>query len=342
VITATDGPASPLARMADIRARFSGAPARSGSTFAGALAAAGSLLDGSAADSLPLDATSATGTATADPSGGGVTGDDVVDTAKGFLGIPYVWGGSDPSTGLDCSGLVQNVFHRLGIDLPRTSREQARVGTPVASLADARPGDVLAFGSPVHHVGIYLGDGRMIEAPGRGKDVRISELGSRTPTAIRRMTGPGTAAAASSGIGRSSVSTAVSGTGISAAVRAYAPQFAAAAQRWGVPAGVLAAVAQTESGGDAGAVSPAGARGLMQFMPGTAKSYGIDPMDPSQSIDAAARMLSQLRDRFGSIELALAAYNAGPGAVQRYGGVPPYSETQRYVSKVMGLAGGAR
>ena len=108
----------------------------------------------------------------------GVSGEDVVASAKKYLGVPYVWGGTDPQKGLDCSGLVQRAFADLGIDLPRVSYQQAAAGTQVdGGLAAAQPGDVLAFGSPVHHVAIYLGNNQMIEAPRPGLDVRITDIG---------------------------------------------------------------------------------------------------------------------------------------------------------------------
>ena len=97
-------------------------------------------------------------------------------------------------------------------------------------------------------------------------------------------------------------------------------------------------MAKTESGFNSSAVSSAGATGLMQFMPATAKGLGVDATDPASSIDGAARYLSQLSTRFGSTDLALAAYNAGPGTVQRYGGMPPYAETTSYVQKVTSAA----
>ena len=116
----------------------------------------------------------------------GVTGSDVVADAKKYLGVPYVWGGTDPKTGLDCSGLVQRVYSDLGYHLPRVSYEQAKAGRPVASLDKAQPGDILAFNSPVSHVAIYLGDGKMIEAPRPGLSVHVTDVYA-TPTAIRRI-----------------------------------------------------------------------------------------------------------------------------------------------------------
>jgi soluble lytic murein transglycosylase-like protein len=112
--------------------------------------------------------------------------------------------------------------------------------------------------------------------------------------------------------------------------------FDAAGAAHGVDPALLAAVARVESGLDPTAVSPAGARGLMQLMPSTAAGLGVDdPFDPAQAVDGAARLLRSHLDRFGSLELALAAYNAGAGAVARYGGIPPYPETQAYVRRVL-------
>lgn len=291
----------------------------------------------SAGFATALDAASATASPapTAVPAGG--SGAAVVDDARKYLGIPYLWGGTDPARGLDCSGLVQRVYGDLGYDLPRVAADQARVGTAVPSLDQAQPGDLLAFGSPVHHIGIYIGDGQMIEAPHTGAQVRVSDV-YETPTAIRRVLGsaahPGTAPAATVTVARP---VGASATGGLAAVP-YGPLFAAAGQRYGIDPTLLAAVAKQESGYNPRAVSGAGAQGLMQLMPGTAAGLGVtNPFDPTQAVDGAARMLRDLTSRFGSTRLALAAYNAGPGAVLKYGDVPPYPETQAYVRNVLAL-----
>jgi len=268
------------------------------------------------ADALGTDATT-------------VTGDDVVADAKKYLGVPYQWGGTDPDTGLDCSGLTQLVYSELGYSIPRVSADQATVGQAVDSLADAKPGDLLFFGSPVHHVAIYMGNNQMIEAPHTGEDVRISDVWD-TPTHIRRIVGD--SSLLSDGGGTAS---AVGATGTTP----YAAVFTAASARTGVSARLLEAVAQEESGFDANAVSGAGAQGIMQLMPSTAESLGVDhPFNAAESINGAATYLRSLLQEFnGNTSLALAAYNAGPGAVTKYGGIPPYAETQKYVKDVESL-----
>jgi soluble lytic murein transglycosylase-like protein len=112
----------------------------------------------------------------------------------------------------------------------------------------------------------------------------------------------------------------------------------AAANKYGIDPALLAGVVKQESNFNPNAKSGAGAKGLTQLMDATARGLGVtDPFDPAQSLDGGARFLSGLLKQFhGDQSLALAAYNAGPGAVQKYGGIPPYEETQRYVPKVLG------
>lgn len=119
----------------------------------------------------------------------------------------------------------------------------------------------------------------------------------------------------------------------------HAAQFKAAAKATGVDDAWLRAIAHAESGFDATAQSPKGAQGVMQLMPRTAKEYGVvDPFSSAQSIGAGARFLKSLAKRYkGDMTLVAAAYNAGIGTVARYGGVPPYAETQAYLVKVLAL-----
>ena len=119
----------------------------------------------------------------------------------------------------------------------------------------------------------------------------------------------------------------------------YAKQFRASAKSSGVDDALLRAIAHAESGFDPRAVSPKGAQGVMQLMPATARLYGVaDPFSASQSIGGGARQLQALLKLYkGDRMLVAAAYNAGVGAVARYGGVPPYAETQAYVEKVEAL-----
>jgi cell wall-associated NlpC family hydrolase len=283
----------------------------------------------------------------------GTSGSAVVSDAQKYLGVPYQWGGTDPATGLDCSGLVQRVYEDLGVQLPRTSEEQAQIGTPVSSLADAQPGDLVFFagsdGTPSSpgHVGIYVGNGMMIDAPHTGTDVQVQPVGD--PVAIRRVLSP--AATVSAGGGSSPLLDAglpiFQGAAGSATARgmdalgvppSLQPLLQEAGQRYGVDPLLLASVAKQESGFQPGAVSPAGAVGLMQLMPATAAGLGVNPSDPASAIDGAAQLLSGYLGHYGgSVPLALAAYNAGPGAVSEYGGVPPYGETQAYVRDITSM-----
>ncbi|MFM8883345.1 MAG: lytic transglycosylase domain-containing protein [Solirubrobacterales bacterium] len=146
-----------------------------------------------------------------------------------------------------------------------------------------------------------------------------------------------------SNAGSRSVGFAPAGGGLPAFVPArYAPAIRRASVRWSVGAAILAAQLKAESDFNPRVVSPVGARGIAQFMPGTARTYGLrDPFDPEASIDAQAHFMHDLLRRFGSVPLALAAYNAGPGRVAACGCIPPIPETQAYVAKILALAAGA-
>ncbi len=112
-----------------------------------------------------------------------------------------------------------------------------------------------------------------------------------------------------------------------------------ASREYGVPTWLIKAVIAAESAGRADAISPAGAKGLMQLMDATATEVGVENVfDPTENIRGGTRYLRWMLDRFGSIPLALAAYNAGPGAVERYGNIPPYAETRAYVERVQEYA----
>lgn len=123
----------------------------------------------------------------------------------------------------------------------------------------------------------------------------------------------------------------------------YGPMIKAAAERHGIDPQVFENLVRQESGFNPNAGSPAGAQGLCQLMPATAKGLGVsDTHDPAQALEGGAKYLRQQLDKFGGdYTKALAAYNAGPGAVQRYGGVPPYAETQHYVKTILGSTGSA-
>lgn len=338
-----------LARIAQIQSSFVPPPVVAAPSTAGA--ASTSFASALAGVQTDQGGALANGSATAGPAGlgltglgpagqgGQVTGDEVVVSAKKYLGLPYVFGGTT-TAGLDCSGLVQKAYGDLGITLPRIAADQANTGTAVASLAQAQPGDILGFGQPAHHVALYLGNNMMIAAPEPGENVKIQSM-YETPASIRRIVGtqdPWLAA------GQPVTGAGLPQPGGLSGVGRYSAIFAQNEAKYRLPAGLLAAVAQTESGGNTGAVSPSGAQGLMQLMqlmPGTAHGLGVNPWDPSQAVAGAAQLLSGYLHSFGTVPLALAAYNAGPGAVEQYGGVPPYSETQNYVRKITGLMAGA-
>ena len=123
----------------------------------------------------------------------------------------------------------------------------------------------------------------------------------------------------------------------------FAAEIDAAAARHRIDPALLRGLIRAESNFNPKATSPAGAKGLTQLMPGTARGLGVtNPYDPVQAINGGAKYLRQMLDKFGGdTRKALAGYNAGPGAVKRYGGIPPYAETRAYVTKILALLGGA-
>ena len=108
--------------------------------------------------------------------------------AKQFIGNPYVWGGTSLTNGADCSGFVQSVFKHFGVSLPRSSREQSKVGTKI-SLAEAKPGDLIFYakGGTINHVALYIGSGQVVHASSPKTGIRISNATYRTPAVIKRV-----------------------------------------------------------------------------------------------------------------------------------------------------------
>jgi soluble lytic murein transglycosylase-like protein len=148
------------------------------------------------------------------------------------------------------------------------------------------------------------------------------------------------AAPATAPTATAAAATPAAGAGLGGAPTPYDGMIQAAAAKYGLDPALLKALIRQESNFDPNAGSPAGAQGLTQLMPGTAASLGVtNPKDPAQAIEGGAKYLRQQLDAFGGdVRKALAAYNAGPGAVQRHGGIPPYPETQNYVQKVLAYA----
>jgi peptidoglycan DL-endopeptidase CwlO len=164
------------------------APAPTGASAAGFAAA----LDAAA----PVDAAAATaGTADGTSATGAVTGDEVVQSALKYEGVPYVLGGESKS-GMDCSGLVQRAYADLGVSVPRLVHEQQTIGTPVASLKDAQPGDLIVLNGG-DHIAIYAGGGKVIHAPYEGRTVSLQKawFTDKDIVTIRRVVPSATAAA---------------------------------------------------------------------------------------------------------------------------------------------------
>ncbi len=262
--------------------------------------------------------------------GGGGAGAQAAAWALSKLGIPYRWGGTTDA-GYDCSGLTSEAWRSAGVPIGRTTWDQLALMEDISHLPDSalRPGDLLF--PHAGHVAMYVGGGRIVEAPYTGAVVRTGSVLARDWPMRRRPRG---LAAVGPAAGAAAVPAWVP--------TAYRDLVGHAAAGAGIAPGLLAALLRAESGFDPGVVSHAGAQGIAQLMPATAAGLGVrDPFDPGQAVPAAARLLAGHLRAFGSVELALAAYNAGPGAVRRHGGVPPFPETRAYVARVTAWAGDA-
>ena len=186
-----------LSRVSDIRATLDQFSAVTAPVKSAATTAAGSAASSTFADALAsASGAAAAGTATANP--GNATGDGVVKAAEKYLGVPYVFGGEDQS-GMDCSGLVQKVYADMGITVPRLVSGQMKIGTEVASLAEAKPGDLIVTGGG-DHILIYAGNHKVIHAPYEGRTVSKVEayMDDSEITTIRRVIPDAPAAAAGS------------------------------------------------------------------------------------------------------------------------------------------------
>ncbi|WP_347402960.1 NlpC/P60 family protein [Protofrankia symbiont of Coriaria ruscifolia] len=238
------------------------------------------------------------------------------------VGKPYMWAANGPDS-WDCSSLVQAAYRTIGVTLPRITTEQVDAGTRVA-LADVQPGDLLfTVGPPPQpgHVGMYVGAGQVIEAKGVRWGVVVTPL--------------------------------TAWTDVLATVRpdrsfTIADLITRAAAREGLPRALLHAQINQESGFNPRAGSTAGAQGIAQFLPGTWASVGVDGdgdgkkdvWDPADAIPAMAKhMAALIRANDGDVGRALAGYNAGQGAVEKYDGIPPYRETQNYVRSIEAASG---
>ena len=348
---ASGGPAAiaaVTARIGAIESTFSSPMfAKSFSAAQSALNVSASTTAGPSAEVLPTGASTASilgmATAGAPPAASSATADRVVARAREFIGVPYVWG-AEQENAVDCSGLMVQVFEHFGIDVPRVSRDQSQAGVAV-SKENLRPGDMVFFDysssrAGVDHVGLYVGDGKMIHAPRPGATVTEAPVDWSAFTNARRVIPEASPSAAVTPLAAADGTPAARATGglsvnmLPSAGREWAGTITAAATKNDLDPNLLAALVWSESAFNKNAKSSAGAVGLAQLMPATAAGLGVNPHDPVQNINGAAKYLAAQIDRFGSTELGLAAYNAGPGNVTKYGGVPPFAETKGYVAAV--------
>jgi len=181
-----------LGRIQEIRSTLdqltSTAPATQAAPSTSSASAASSAEFAAALGALSGSTAAAGASAVGGSAAGGAAPGQVLDAVQKYLGLPYIWGGNDPSVGLDCSSFVQNVFKDLGYSLPRVTWDQMNVGTKVDSMAQAQPGDLL-FSHDGGHVAIYLGGGKAVDAPQPGQTIQIRDAWENDGnlTTIRRV-----------------------------------------------------------------------------------------------------------------------------------------------------------
>ena len=310
----------------------------------GAATPAASLTAATSATTTPQPLVPGARRSAASAASAGTRGEDVVATAKQQLGVDYEWGGESLAEGgFDCSGLVQWAYRQHGVELPRVAGDQARAGPRGQRRRGPprRPRLLRATGPatrPHRPVRRERDLGRRAEDRRRRQGAGGRPRRRRPPSAASCPSrAPGPQRCAGPDELRHPGPRRRGPAGLPPAGRPYAGLIDEAAERAGVDPRLLASLAWSESGFDPGARSGAGATGLVQLMPATARGLGVtDTTDPAQSLRGGATYLRQQLDAFGGDpQLALAAYNAGPTAVRRHGGVPPYAETQKYVQTVL-------
>ncbi|UNK46805.1 C40 family peptidase [Arthrobacter sulfonylureivorans] len=190
------------------------------STFADALTAATRSSTVGGASGMAATGTAATGSAA-----------ELIAATEKYVGLPYVWGGNDASVGLDCSSFVQHAFRDIGIDLPRVTWDQMKEGTPVASMADAKPGDLL-FSFDGGHVSIYLGNGKAIDAPQPGDTIQVRDAWENDSniTAIRRILPDESTVQAAGGVGGAATGAAAGSSALTADQQSALTELIGAAQ----------------------------------------------------------------------------------------------------------------
>ena len=266
----------------------------------------------------------------------------IYEELQSHLGEAYVYGGSSPETGFDCSGIVQYCFSVAGIDLPRTTYEQCEVGGDVNN-DDMQPGDLVFFmGSDPQdglpgHVGVYIGDGQYIHAPRTGDVIKISDLSARSDLwGVRRVI---TASDDSQSSDNPNSSSSGSNTDLSNSMDGtYADLFTKVGNEYNIDPILLASIAMQESSLDPNCVSSAGACGLCQMMPETFTDLGFsldDIFDPYTNCCACAMELNDLATRHSDLTELLSCYNAGEQGYKNQianGGL--CSETANYANGV--------